>query len=225
MNQTAASTGDRDRFLARLRQRLEAGVPANSTHPLPPALTAVPPIVPTNLDHDDLAGTFAATATRVGMTVHRVNALDAMVPLLSELVTQREIKRAVTSDDPDARAAAEMLEVFGVDVQPSRRAAAAEADLGVTGAALGIAATGSLVQASAPSGGRVASLLPRAHLCVVRERQLVPNTRDALVRIGADHASSNVVFITGPSRSADIEQLLVTGVHGPTAVDIVLVAT
>jgi L-lactate dehydrogenase complex protein LldG len=68
------------------------------------------------------------------------------------------------------------------------------------------------------------SLLPAAHLCIVHERQLVATTRDAIRRIAADERSSNIVLITGPSRSADIEQLLVTGVHGPTRVEIALIA-
>jgi L-lactate dehydrogenase complex protein LldG len=158
------------------------------------------------------------------MTVHRLGAVEEIPALLGELVAERAIGTAVVSADPDARRVGEMLADLGVQVAPLSIETAAAADLGVTGAALGIAATGSLVQASAASGGRTASLLPTAHLCVLREQDLVATTRDALRRVGDDDASSNTVFITGPSRSADIEQLLVTGVHGPTAVDIVLVA-
>jgi L-lactate dehydrogenase complex protein LldG len=216
--------GDRKAFLDRLRARLAGGVPENMVHPLPPPVTEVPVITPTNLDPDDLPGTFAAMATMVGMQVHRIAAFDEIVPLLAAMVEERELGKAVVSADADARAVGEMLEVFGVDVKPLRVDDAAEADLGVTGAAIGIAATGSLVQASAPSGGRTASLLPTAHLCVLREDQLVATTRDAVRWVAGEGESSNLVFITGPSRSADIEQLLVTGVHGPTTVDIVLVA-
>ncbi len=223
MTTEATETGDRDAFLDRLRARLAGGVPENTLHPLPPPVTEVPVVTPTNLDPDDLPGTFAAMATRVGMQVHRVGALDEVVPLLAAMVEERGIRRAVVSADADARAAGEMLEVFGVDVKPLHVQDAADADLGVTGAAIGIAATGSLVQASAPSGGRTASLLPTAHVCVIREHQLVATTRDAIRWVADEVESSNVVFITGPSRSADIEQLLVTGVHGPTTVDVVLV--
>jgi L-lactate dehydrogenase complex protein LldG len=214
----------RERFIARLRDRLAGGVPHNAVHPLPPPVDEVPPLAPTNLDRDDLPGTFTATATRVGMTVHRIATLDDIAPVLRGLVGERNVQTAVVSVEPEARRVGELLTDLGVAVSPLSIEVAAAADLGVTGAALGIAATGSLVQASAVSGGRTASLLPTAHLCIVRERDLVATTRDALRRVGDDDASSNTVFITGPSRSADIEQLLVTGVHGPTAVDIVLVA-
>jgi L-lactate dehydrogenase complex protein LldG len=182
----------------------------------------VPVIVPTTLDGDDLPGSFAAMATRVGMNVHRLGGLDELVPLLAAMVEERAVTQAVVSADSLAHAVGEMVEVFGVQVAPATVEVAADAQLGITGAAIGIAATGSLVLASGPSGGRTASLLPRNHLCVLHEHQLVATTRDAVQWVAADDDSSNVVFVTGPSRSADIEQLLVTGVHGPTTVDIVL---
>jgi L-lactate dehydrogenase complex protein LldG len=215
-------TGDRERFLDRLRGRLAGGVPVNTVHRLPPPVDEIPVITTTNLDPDDLPGSFAAMATRVGMTVHRVGGFDELVPRLATVVEERGITTAVVSADADAHAVGEMIEAFGVSVSPSTVDVAAGAQLGVTGAALGIASTGSLVLASGPSGGRTASLLPRGHLCVVRESRLVATTRDAVRWVGAEGDSSNIVFVTGPSRSADIEQLLVTGVHGPMTVDVVL---
>jgi L-lactate dehydrogenase complex protein LldG len=217
--------GDREVFLGRLRARLAGGIPVNHVHPLPPPVTEVPVVVPTSLDPDDLAGSFEAMATRVGMRVHRLGGLDELPPLLATLIDEKQIRRAVVSADADARTAGDMLDGLGVEVTAHEIAAAAEADLGVTAAAIGIAATGSLVQASAPTGGRSASLLPPAHLCLLHEHQLVATTRDAVRWVADEAESSNIVFITGPSRSGDIEQLLVTGVHGPTTVDIVLLAS
>jgi L-lactate dehydrogenase complex protein LldG len=219
---TATESGDRAAFLDRLRARLAGGVPENTVHRLPPPIDEVPVVTPTTLDPDDLAGSFAAMATRVGMQVHRLGGLDELVPVLAAMVEERQVTRAVVSADADARAVGEMVEVFGVEVLPARVDVAADAQLGITGAAIGVAATGSLVLASGPSGGRTASLLPAGHLCVLHEHQLVATTRDAVRWVSGDGESSNVVFVTGPSRSADIEQLLVTGVHGPTTVDVVL---
>jgi L-lactate dehydrogenase complex protein LldG len=215
-------SGPREAFLDRLRRRLAAGVPENTVHRLPPPVDEVPVITPTTLDLDDLPGSFAAMATRVGMNVHRLAGLDELVPLLAALVEERQVTRAVVSADAEARTAGEMVEVFGVEVATATVEVAADAQLGITGAAIGIAATGSLVLASGPSGGRTASLLPANHLCLIHEHQLVATTRDAVHWVAGDGESSNVVFVTGPSRSADIEQLLVTGVHGPTIVDVVL---
>jgi L-lactate dehydrogenase complex protein LldG len=224
---TATESGDRAAFLERLRARLAGGVPENLVHPLPPPVDEVPVVTPTTLDPDDLPGSFAAMATRVGMNVHRLGGLDELVPRLAAMVEERHVTRAVVSADAEARAVGEMVEVFGVEVLPARVDVAADAQLGITGAAIGVAATGSLVLASGPSGGRTASLLPASHLCVLHEHQLVATTRDAVHWVAGEQgamteSSSNVVFVTGPSRSADIEQLLVTGVHGPTTVDIVL---
>jgi L-lactate dehydrogenase complex protein LldG len=216
--------GDRGVFLGRLRARLAGGVPENPVHPLPPPIDEVPMVVPVDLDTDDLAGNFARMAERVGATVHRLRSLDQMPDLLMTIVGEQRVAKAVVSADPDAIAVGDLLAALGVEVSRLDVTAAADADLGVTGAALGIAATGSVVQASAVSGARTMSLLPVAHLCIVHERQLVATTRDAIRRIAADERSSNIVLITGPSRSADIEQLLVTGVHGPTRVEIALIA-
>ncbi|MGH9246976.1 MAG: LutC/YkgG family protein [Acidimicrobiales bacterium] len=215
--------GDRAAFLGGLRRRLADGVPPNPVHPLPPPVDEVPRIVPSTLESGDLASVFTAMAERAGAVVHRLACLDRLDGLLRSVVADRDMKTAVVSADPDARAAGEMLTGSGVSVMDLAMGAA-DADLGVTGAVVGIAATGSVVQASAQSGGRVVSLLPRNHLCILRQAQLVATTRDAFERIAADDRSSNVVVITGPSRSGDIEQLLITGVHGPTRVDIVLVA-
>jgi L-lactate dehydrogenase complex protein LldG len=215
-------TGDRERFLDRLRGRLAGGVPVNTVHRLPPPVDEIPVIMTTNLDPDDLPGSFAAMATRVGMVVHRLGGFDELVPRLAAMVEERAIETAVVSADADAHTVGEMIEAFGVSVSPSTVDAAAGAQLGITGAAMGIASTGSLVLASGPSGGRTASLLPISHLCVLRESRLVATTRDAVRWVGAEGDSSNIVFVTGPSRSADIEQLLVTGVHGPMTVDVVL---
>jgi L-lactate dehydrogenase complex protein LldG len=93
---------------------------------------------------------------------------------------------------------------------------------GITGALAGIADTGSLALVSAATRPRLASLLPATHIAFLKTSALYPNmasffaahphvTRDA----------SNVLFITGPSRTADIELTLQRGVHGPKFLHIV----
>ena len=108
-------------------------------------------------------------------------------------------------------------------VEPLSIEAAARADLGVTSATYGFATTGSVVQESDVAGGRTASLLPPVHLCVLPADRLVPSTAALLRTLGAPgRLPSNLVVITGPSRSGDIEQIITLGVHGPTALHIAL---
>lgn len=96
----------------------------------------------------------------------------------------------------------------------------ARADLGVSGALCGIAATGSLVLSS--RAGRLASLLPATHLAVLRAEQLVPTLSEAL-ELRSGPLPSAWTLATGPSRTADIELTLSTGVHGPGRVHVIVI--
>lgn len=223
MTSEAAEAGDRAAFLARLRDRLAGGVPANPVHPLPPPVAAVPAVVPRQLDRDDLAGTFELAAAAVAAVVHRVPDGGPPLDVLAEVVAAHGVRRAVTSAEPEAEAAGEALSGMGVEVAPYDRETGALADLGVTGAVAAIAATGSVVVDAGVAGGRGASLLPRVHLCLVPVGRLVATPADVLRPLSAARPPSALVLVTGPSRTGDIEQLLTLGVHGPVAVHVVLV--
>ena len=100
----------------------------------------------------------------------------------------------------------------------------AQAQVGVTGALAGIAATGTVVLASGPDRARLAWLLPPVHVVLLSSHSIYP-TLSSFFSGHEDcvRRSSHVAFVTGPSRTADIEQTLTRGVHGPTNVHIVLV--
>ncbi len=104
------------------------------------------------------------------------------------------------------------------------REAAAGADLGITSAALAVAATGSLLLVPGPNAPRVASLLPAAHLAILPVDRVVPGLEEALTAVvEAIHTSSAPVLVTGPSRTSDIEMTTVYGVHGPRSLHVLLV--
>jgi L-lactate dehydrogenase complex protein LldG len=87
-----------------------------------------------------------------------------------------------------------------------------------------IADTGTAVVSARLSGGRRAGLVDPVHVIEAREEQLVPDLATALERIGPELArASAVTLVTGPSRTADIEQTLIRGVHGPKDVHVVFV--
>lgn len=85
----------------------------------------------------------------------------------------------------------------------------------------GLADTGSVVLAASPEEPRARSLLPDVHVSRLREDRILPGLDELFARIGADVPSA-LAIVTGPSRSADIEQSLTVGVHGPGEEHIVL---
>lgn len=96
--------------------------------------------------------------------------------------------------------------------------------IGITSADYALADTGTLVMLSSLEEARLVSLLPPIHIAVVSRERLLSGL-DELFSIVPRPAerSSSMVLITGPSRTADIEQILVRGVHGPGEVHVVLV--
>jgi L-lactate dehydrogenase complex protein LldG len=100
---------------------------------------------------------------------------------------------------------------------PDFRRAILLADVGVTGVDWAVADTGSLVLSAGPGRPRGVSLLPRLHIALLRESQLVPRLGLAFAGFRR-HLPSAIHFITGPSRTSDIENDLAIGVHGPARV-------
>ena len=94
--------------------------------------------------------------------------------------------------------------------------------VGVTGALLGIAESGSLVLVEGADHPLTASLLPEIHIAILRASDLVPTMADALARPEIRQAASSVI-ITGPSRTADIEMTLTIGVHGPRELHVFII--
>jgi L-lactate dehydrogenase complex protein LldG len=96
----------------------------------------------------------------------------------------------------------------------------ASVDVGITGCAYAVADTGTLVIKSDPLRGRSVSLLPSVHIALVHARQIRTRLGEVLEELASEreHMASYVHFITGPSRSSDIENDQTIGIHGPAAV-------
>jgi L-lactate dehydrogenase complex protein LldG len=91
-------------------------------------------------------------------------------------------------------------------------------DCGITDVSYAVAETGSLVIKTSAAQGRGLSLVPMFHIAVVEPKNLLPDLVDLFERLRADADSQNVILISGPSKTADIEMNVVTGVHGPNVV-------
>ena len=94
---------------------------------------------------------------------------------------------------------------------------------GVSTALYGLADTGSVVLAASPEEPRANSLLPAVHVSLLAQDRILPGLEALFEAVGGELPSA-LAIVTGPSRSADIEQKLAVGVHGPGEVHVVIVA-
>lgn len=94
-------------------------------------------------------------------------------------------------------------------------------DVSITGCEYLVSRTGTIVMSTAQQSGRTTSVYAPVHICIAYNSQLVYDLKDALQFLKVKYASdmpSMITFASGPSRTADIEKTLVTGVHGPKEV-------
>ncbi len=94
-------------------------------------------------------------------------------------------------------------------------------DASITGCEFLVARTGTIVMSAAQQSGRTVSVYAPIHICIAYTNQLVYDIKDALQMLKEKYAGnipSLITFASGPSRTADIEKTLVTGVHGPKEV-------
>ncbi|HLP08520.1 MAG TPA: LUD domain-containing protein [Opitutaceae bacterium] len=92
------------------------------------------------------------------------------------------------------------------------RARIDEYDFGITAATGAIAETGTLILSDRGTSRRLGALAPWVHIAVVRREQIFPDLPSAVAALPAD---PNVIWVTGPSKTADVEGILIEGVHGP----------
>jgi len=190
------------------------------------AVADVPPVrlrVPEVAMEDRIALMRMRIETLAGKTA-RVPTMQAACQFVAEAIAG---KTAVASNAP-------YLTECGIADLPGVRSGVREAaelkevcarvDIGITSADYVLSDTGTLVMIASPAESRLVSLLPPAHLAVV-PRDRVLTGLDELFTILPDPASqtSSMVLITGPSRTADIEQILVRGVHGPGQITVLIV--
>jgi len=145
---------------------------------------------------------------------------------LREIVEQRNARRVAVSDSALARRVTEGLPSHVELLEQADAEAQFECDLGVTGAQWAVAETGTLVLESDAERNRLASLVPTAHVAVVEAGQVRQTLREVFEAInekGRDQLSRAVTFITGPSRTSDIELTLAVGVHGPAELYVVII--
>jgi L-lactate dehydrogenase complex protein LldG len=155
-------------------------------------------------------------------TVERVTEAELAGALSAACERRKAHRIAVPAHAPRwALAGAELVR----DDPPLSARQLDELDGVLSGCALAIAETGTIVlDGAGASGRRVLTLVPDYHLCVVRVADIVPSVPDgvaALARVAAE--GRPITFISGPSATVDIELVRVEGVHGPRTLDVFVV--
>ncbi len=171
---------------------------------------------------------FAARAKSVGAEVFRVATAAEARGVLVELAKSLGAKEAVAVDCPLAVAAGayEALKEAGLEVYTAQADIAVHAktaDLGVSGVEFGVAETASVLQDALAIESRLVSTLPPVHAVFMQSGNLLPAMADALGAVSQVFDRGYLSFITGPSRTADIERVLTIGVHGPSRFVIIAV--
>ncbi|MEE2711993.1 MAG: lactate utilization protein [Planctomycetota bacterium] len=176
---------------------------------------------------EDVAGRvarFKSVLETVGGEVTIAADHDEAASALRHIVATRHVRRLAVSDD-------DLVSDFAADLQDVElvasddREALLGCDAGLSGAQWGVAETGSLVLSSAAERHRLVSLLPTVHVALLRATRILGGLDEALRHVadaGPDGLPRALTFVTGPSRTADIELTLVVGVHGPKELHVIV---
>ena len=175
-----------------------------------------------------------AMEDRIALMMARVEALAGKTVRVPGMDVAREFVAGAIGGRTSVASNAPYLRECGISNLPGVHsgitqldeltAVCARVDVGITSADYALSDTGTLVMLASPAEARLVSLLPPAHIAVVPRERILTGL-DELFTILPDPAAvtSSMVLITGPSRTADIEQILIRGVHGPGEVTVVIV--
>lgn len=222
-------TNSREQILATIRDAL--GTAARAERP-----AVVEPISASTFEESrsDLIGRFESEMTRIGGRFNRATTADSVCDYIGKVAAAQGANTIICSN-------AQLANEFGLGDRLERNGMtliadstesnlvtnAARAEIGLTGVDYALAETGSLVLLARPEQPRSVSLLPPVHIALIRPEQIIRGFDELFVLLRRDFEAtglkSAVTFITGPSRTADIELTLVVGVHGPQQLHAVLI--
>ena len=200
LERPSASAADRATVEARIASHIRGPLPVFST---------------------DLAARFREKATSLASTVDGPMPPTAVPAAIARYLSEQKLSRRAV-----CWPGLENMDWAAVGIEVEARPARADDLIGITGVFSGLAETGTLMLLSGPRTPPTVSLLPETHIALLPVARIVAHMEDGwdLLRAEFGNMPRAVNFVSGPSRTADIEQTVTLGAHGPYRVHIVLLA-
>lgn len=244
MNTTSSSPaplpGSREKILARVREALQLSAPPRHLgHDHTPTTASSPVgqpgdhseqwLPPVTEDREGQIELFARLSANLQTEFVRLPDVTAARTWMAERQTTEGWNRLASHRHPlmdrlwaSAPPAGLLLTDGGYDKMELE-----QCDAGITACEALVVQTGTIVVTPQSSGGRVLSVLPPHHIVVATENQICRDLKVALQRVRLQHHDQlprYISFITGPSRTGDIERILVLGAHGPRKLTVLLLS-
>ena len=204
----------RTAIFASIRENLAASAQFDGVHHEPTSVPAAPAVAV----HGDVIERFRESLGLVGADVTLVKDEAEAAARLREIIQDKAATKIVISDLELIRRLTEGVET----IENASREELFASDIGITSAQWAIAETGTLVLESRAERHRLVSLVPPVHVCVLRAGSIRHSMREILELVDAD-ANPTITFITGASRTSDIELTLAIGVHGPRELYVIVI--
>lgn len=223
------------RNILKRKDKAEVRDAANRLPPLENVMPVIPP--------EELAERFESELNGLGCASYRAATLPSLEEILKSILNSKHAQSVVVSRNPilEQLHIPGILKGWGIKVAQWPESVPGEEDnrkfrdecfaagAGITGVDFALAETGSLVLTSFTEGSQLTSLAPPIHIALYRRSQIRASLDEVLRNLPVSRdpdrpsPARSAVFITGTSRTADIEQVLVRGVHGPREVHAILV--
>lgn len=210
---------ERENIFTRIREGLSIKAPAHHGHGLPTMAEQRNVMPPVGATMQEQLALFARNASDLKATFKLVQDEAELAAALQALAAAEKWQRVATHQSalahPQATALGLPLLVTDDGYAPQELE---QCDVGISECDALIAQTGTVLVTSRTAGGRALSCLPPHHVVLARREQLVADLPAAFALLQQRHGAnypSMISFITGPSRTGDIERILVLGAHGP----------
>jgi L-lactate dehydrogenase complex protein LldG len=222
----------RQAILTMIRQRLTESLPFDKVHSehhtgrksLPILNSAL--ALKTDLQNVSLIERFRENLISIGGNCRIVSDEQEAAREIQAVIDDQKASVIAVSDSPLVNKVCGLLKTNQILLKKATAAELFESDLGITGAQWAIAETGTLLLESDREFNRLASLVPPIHVAVLEGgfiRQTLGEILELVNENGAENLSRTVTFITGPSRTSDIELTLAIGVHGPAELHVIII--